>query len=130
MVLHSVILDTTTKSVLFYKDFCSHQGAPQSIGKEKIVETMPSEAPPLELPQQKRGHKRPNHRGSGITKVSILKCTKEAPKEVKKPSLAVIGAVPFRWLTKQKGTEIFSISLSEIASPLHPNTNLEAELPE
>jgi hypothetical protein len=107
-----VLLDTTTKAILFYKNFCSYVralGTPIENRRypfkgEQAAETAPSEAvrgqpksldglqpiPALQQPTRVVG-KRKNHRGSGVNqKTKEQKETKEA-----EPSIAMIGAAPF-----------------------------------
>ncbi|SLM36861.1 Reverse transcriptase domain [Lasallia pustulata] len=120
---HGVVLDMKLDSLIFVPGRCSHFGAPKVLEppNPKPLEKLPvsnSSKEDIPIPKVTKILKRPtNLDNTNRTEESRLR----EPPKVTKPrdfSIAMIGAAAFRTVTHQKGTQLFSITISELDKQL------------
>ena len=120
---HGVVLDMKLDSLIFVPGRCSHFGSPKVLEppKPEPLEKLPvsnSSKEDVPIPKVTKILKRPtNLVNTNRTEESRLR---EPPKVIKPRdfSIAMIGAAAFQTVTHQKGTQLFSIIMSELDKQL------------
>jgi transposase InsO family protein len=116
---HGGMVDAPNRSVLFYKDFCTHPSAPVAPAfPTRPIELEPQHQPLVIDPDLSRGQapmtilQRPT-REAEPDAAGPSRPRSPKPRRKEKP-IQIIGAAAFNGLTKQTGCEVFAISMKDI----------------
>ena len=154
---HGVILDMSCDKLTFWPGHCQHSGARKVLNESSVLpvkelaptlkinepigkEQSANNTPKYIIPARKAAPKAaPKSAPKFAIPKAILASSRSAAlpraeKPTKPLELAMVGAAPFQYLTKQKGVEIFGISMRDLEYQLNkaekPTTDPATVVPE